>query len=148
MGERVYVRSKLTGSVGYIDGNMVHFNGYCVGPYREQENTFDVTATEIVKFQEEEQRRIVAAQEQEKKESDLLALCGLTHSDFVRFRGVRREGDDLVVETRENGVSMRSVSAIRNIHYKSSEPDDFDSTYEYYRFSIPAQNSDSRTKET
>jgi len=137
MAERVYVRSKLTGSVGYIDGTMVHFNGYCVGPYREQENTFDVTATEIVKFHEEEQRRLAAEQERKKKESGLLALCGLTHSDFVRFRGVYREGDELVVETRENGVSMRSVNAIRNIHYKSSEPDDFDTTYEYYRFAIP-----------
>lgn len=93
----------------------------------------------ITEYEKEEKQRKIIAQEKEKKEKELLSLCGLTHGDFVRFRCVWREGNELVVETRENGVHQRSVNAIRNVNYMSSEPDDFDITYEYYTFKIPVE---------
>jgi hypothetical protein len=135
--EKLYARCKKDGTIGYIDNNMFITTFCMIGPYREQEYTFDVTATEIMKYQEEVERREGVAQEQERKEKELLSLCGLVPEDFVRFRGVSREGNELVVETRENGVSMRSVNAIRNVNYISSKPDEFDRTYEYYTFKIP-----------
>ncbi len=70
-------------------------------------------------------------------ESELLALCGLTHGDFVRFRNVYRDGGTLHVETRENGVDAVSVGAIRNPNYRSQHTDDGDCTYEHYEFAIP-----------
>ena len=80
------------------------------------------------------------------REATLLALCGLSHSDFSRFRGVYREGDILCVETRENGTNTRSVGAIQNPHYLRSSADDFDSTYEHYEFSVPAEALTGETK--
>ena len=99
----------------------------------------DVTTEEIEKFEVDEENRRAAAKARDQKEDDLLALCGLTRGDFCRLRGVSRSGDVLHVETRENGMHMRSVEAVRNEHYIRSYGDDCDTTYEYYEFRIPEE---------
>jgi len=139
---RIYKRTK-SGTVGYIENEtdkMFHCNGYMCS-YVPAELVADATAEEIEAFENEEKRRQEQAKIKEEKETELLNLCGLKHSDFIRFRNVYREGNILTVETRENGVNARSVDAIRNKYYKNSMADEGDSTYEYYEFEIPATES-------
>lgn len=99
------------------------------------------TAEQIAEFQKIRARVNGKAKKRKESEGSLLALCGLKRSDFIRFRAVYKQDDGahLIVETRENGVGKRSVKALKNPNYKESMPDSGDSTYEYYRFMIPAQ---------
>jgi len=71
--------------------------------------------------------------------AELLALAGLTYSDFCRFREawVDSEANELVVCTRENGVDGLSWGAARNPNVISREIDESDMTYVYWRFRLP-----------
>ena len=106
---------------------------------KEKEDRGEVCTEEEQKTGRSEEIGIYKGEKKGQDEAELLALCGLKHSDFVRFRGVYREGGELVVKTRENGVNMRSVNALRNPNYVRSVTDDFDSTFEYYHFAIPME---------
>jgi hypothetical protein len=136
--ERWYVKDTTNNlnHVGYLQGDdFFHALGYqCTVDLM---NLVPATATEImdyvVKEKQQEEQRIA----REKRESELLALCGLKHEDFIRFRGVDRKDNILHVYTRENGIGERSSEAIKNPNYIESCPDDYDSTYEWYEFNIP-----------
>lgn len=137
---RIYKKTKY-GTVGYIENEtdkMFHCIGF-VCSYVPAELVADAAPEEIGVFESGERRRQEQSEIRQKKETELLSLCELKHSDFVRFRSVYREGNVLTVETRENGVSARSVEAIRNKYYKNSKADEGDSTYEYYEFEIPPE---------
>ena len=90
---------------------------------------------EIAKFENEIKEREVRAAEHLRKETELLSRYGLSHDDFQRFREVYAENNQLIVRTRENGMDLVSVEAIRKPNYVSQHTDEFDSTYEYYVFS-------------
>jgi hypothetical protein len=133
--ERNWVKNYL-GHIGYIEENWFCGLSYKTNLVNKEEFT-KPSQEEINEFLKEEKENLENRESQLRKEVELLFLCGLTHSNFIRFRGVEREGDKLIVWTRENGVNERSVDAIRNKHYLSSCADDFDSTYERYEFEIP-----------
>lgn len=106
------------------------------------------TESEIAWFKETRARVEAKQRGEEYEEAKLLSLCGLVHSQFVRFRQVYKadDGKHLIVETRENGIGERSVKAIRNKNYVDSMPDRRDTTYEYYRFRIPEMTANKLTK--
>lgn len=125
------------GSVGYVDGPYFHYQSHMRSPIPT--TLIDATAEEVAEFEAKEAKWNARQERIHKHEAELLALCGLTHGNFCRFRGVSKEDGKLYVSTRENGVNSRSVDAIRNANYESSCSDDFDSTYETYVFTIPAE---------
>jgi hypothetical protein len=140
MNDRKYVKVKRNGLVGYLDedNTMLHTSSFLTS--LSKNDTYEaVTPEEIQHFEAEESRIKTERAERLRKETELLALCGLTHNDFARFRSVElsEDGTELFVATRENGMDQRSVAAIRNQNYKSSHADEFDSTYEWYTFAIP-----------
>ena len=117
------------GHVCWLDGRWTVFGwGRTTGEYAQLKKA---NKKEIKEFEYKEKKRKLEREARVSRESELLALCGLSHDDFSRFRGVAREGDKLIVDTRENGTNTRSVGAIRNLNYESSHADDGDSTYEW-----------------
>ena len=100
------------------------------------------TAKQIAMFHAERKRIKKERARWDAQNDALLSLCGLSKSDFSRFREVWREDTVLYVYTRENGMNTRSVGAIRNACYVSSRADDGDSTYELYEFQIPQKETD------
>lgn len=100
------------------------------------------TPDEIAAFESKEAEIAARRQAEHDQEAALLALCGLSHDDFVRFRSVYRDGEILHVSTRENGANDISVNAIRNATYSSRENDEGDSTYANYVFKIPGTGGD------
>jgi hypothetical protein len=135
MKKRNWVKNHL-GHIGYIEENRFCGFSYKTDIMNEDKYT-KPSQEEINEFLKKEKENLENCESRLRKEVQLLFLCGLSHSDFVRFRDVEREGDKLIVWTRENGVNERSVDAIRNKHYLNSCADDFDSTYERYEFEIP-----------
>jgi len=122
----------------YAGGGAVFSGGAAEECERARAATDEEVAAFRVKREEVKARRV----RQHELEAEFLALCGLTHGDFSRFRSVFRDGDVLHVETRENGTNTRSVGAIRNPHYLRSCADDFDGTYEHYEFRVPTTEPD------
>jgi hypothetical protein len=140
MNERKYIVDG-TSTCWYEDGspNTLRYIGHGTsggGVAESIRNSRPATEHEVAEFQLMEAVRKREYEQQREAEAALLALCGLTHDDFCRFRGAWREDDNLFVSTRENGVDGVSVSAIRNPNYISQHPDDGDSTYETYVFNI------------
>jgi len=124
----------------YIEGDYFCAESHKVSGRLPLRKYFKPSIEEINGFMAEVLRREEEEQKRNEKERELLALCGLKHDDFVRIRDVfidKNEPGVLCVSTRENGVNGRSVEAIRNSNYLSSEPDEGDRTYEWYRFAIP-----------
>jgi hypothetical protein len=133
-----FTETRLGGLTGYVEGNdfvNAYFRTSPVPKIRP------ATQEEVEKYLADVDRLATQRHEHEKEVATLLSLCGLTVSDFCRFRGVElsSDGKELYVWTRENGVEGRSVDAIRNPNYKSSGRDDGDSTYENYVFSVPKE---------
>lgn len=111
---------------------------------QHREPSRPATDAEVAAFVAEHERIERNKREREAREAALLALCGLTHADFVRFREVDRFGDDLQVTTRENGVNAVSADAIRNPNYRDRRTDEGDETYAHYTFAIPAKKPRAR----
>ena len=133
---------KINGSVAYRVKRNKGPDGYATNffqcfPLDEAAVDRNIAEREIHKFERKEAEIAQNRALQNEKETKLLELCGLGHDDFVRFRGVYRDGEILHVETRENGVGARSSDAIKNPNYLRSYPDQFDTTYEYFEFQIP-----------
>jgi hypothetical protein len=107
---------------GGMGGNIAHLN---LRP---------ATKTEVSAFVAESSRIEAEREARRQQEAAILARYGLAHDDFVRFRSCREADGVLYVETRENGVSERSVQAIKKGNVISAHADDGDPTYECYEF--------------
>lgn len=76
---------------------------------------------------------------------DILALIGLTEGDVERFRDCFIEDGEIVILTRTGGLNredFKNKELISNPHYLYDRDDDFDNTYAYYHFSIPAEHKE------
>lgn len=73
----------------------------------------------------------------------LLAALGTTMGDVPRFRDAYLDEDGIVIYTRTGGNNREyyenEIDALRNLPgFVSEEDDDFDNTYAYFHYTVPA----------
>ena len=116
--------------VGERAGEYLHYHSWPI-----PEGT-PASPEQIAAYEAEKSAIAARRLQQEWEEARLLTLVGLVPENFCRLRDVFISEGELVVSTRENGMGMRSVEAMRNPNYIDSHTDEGDSTYEWYRFKL------------
>lgn len=123
--------------IGHIENGWFKYDSGSMSSISDRDDIRDdVTPEEIAEFENNEKERRRQEREQVSRELEMLNLCGLTHDDFVRFRGCWIEDGCLFVRTRENGIDSISTEAVRNSDFLNRQTDDCDHTYVTYQFNI------------